>query len=380
MTAAAAAATVATVTAASPSPTHITRVSVFLSDTVSPNSRNTSKNMVIILARLSADFDATSASSAYSIAHTAVVASKAKPAEPAVVFVPGQGDAAASAEGVQNGGVLAPGAVRAAAAWSDSRPFSEQMHSYPATCLLAAVFVTVYVVMSRRRVSPTSMGSSYRHLLVRSEWWRVLTAAVAHSGVLHLGFNVVSLWSCRRVEAELGSWPYLVASAHLMILGEVLEKMIMHVLLKTGRVADVVSCGYSGVVFAWIVVLALKPDAPTRVVGGLVFSGLSYVLFNLVVMRILIRRSSFMGHLAGVSAGVLFSTGGLNFAREAFWGLGIGAWALAVFLGSLKATTTVPLPLIDYVDLSGRDDLGVSVAPLDWSNREWLEDWSVANA
>ena len=57
----------------------------------------------------------------------------------------------------------------------------------------------MFVVMSRRRVSAASMGSSYRHLLVRSEWWRVLTAAVAHSGVLHLGFNVVSLWSCRWV-------------------------------------------------------------------------------------------------------------------------------------------------------------------------------------
>lgn len=25
-------------------------------------------------------------------------------------------------------------------------------------------------------------------------------------------------------------------------------------------------------------------------------------------------------------------------------------------------------------------DLGVSVVPLDWSNREWLEDWAVAHA
>eukprot|EP00903_Cladosiphon_okamuranus_P010448 g9884.t1 len=307
--------------------------------------------------------------------------------EPAVVFVPGQGDAAG---GSRNGGVTAPGGAAGpgvipgvpgpAAALADSRPFSEQVYSYPATCLLVVMFVTVFVVMSRRRVSAASMGSSYRHLLVRSEWWRVLTATVTHNGILHLGFNVASLWYCRGMEAELGSWPYLVASAHLMILAEVLEKMIMHVLLKTVRVTDVVSCGYSGVVFAWMVVLSLKPDAQSEVIGGLVFDGFAYVVFNLVVVRILIRGSSFMGNLAGVWAGLLFSTGGLDFARERFWGLGVGAWALAVFLGSLKATTTVPLPLLDYVDLSGRDDLGVSVVPLDWSNREWLEDWAVANA
>ncbi|CAM9710695.1 unnamed protein product [Laminaria digitata] len=51
--------------------------------------------------------------------------------------------------------------------------------------------------MWRRRIAPASMGSSYRHLVVRSEWWRVVTAALAHSGVLHLCFNISSLWGCR---------------------------------------------------------------------------------------------------------------------------------------------------------------------------------------
>lgn len=51
--------------------------------------------------------------------------------------------------------------------------------------------------MSRRRTSAASMGSSYRHLLVRSEWWRVVTAAVAHGGLLHLVFTVACLWPCR---------------------------------------------------------------------------------------------------------------------------------------------------------------------------------------
>lgn len=62
--------------------------------------------------------------------------------EPGAVFdVPGQGDTPEVAGG-QDGGVISPGGA-AAAAWSDSRPFSEQIYSYPATCLIAAVFVTV---------------------------------------------------------------------------------------------------------------------------------------------------------------------------------------------------------------------------------------------
>lgn len=34
-------------------------------------------------------------------------------------------------------------AAAAAAAWSDARPVSEQLSSYPATCFLVAIFVTV---------------------------------------------------------------------------------------------------------------------------------------------------------------------------------------------------------------------------------------------
>lgn len=78
----------------------------------------------------------------------------------AVIVVPGDGEAgdaatvvaAAIGGGGQNGGVFVPASradaagtavAAAAAAWSDARPLSEQLPSYPATCLLAGVFVTV---------------------------------------------------------------------------------------------------------------------------------------------------------------------------------------------------------------------------------------------
>ena len=72
---------------------------------------------------------------------------------PAAVFVAEEGDAAAIVGGVaaaagQNGGGFVRPSAKAAAAltaegWADARPLSEQLSSYPATCLLAAIFVTV---------------------------------------------------------------------------------------------------------------------------------------------------------------------------------------------------------------------------------------------
>lgn len=82
----------------------------------------------------------------------------------------------------------------------------------------------VYLVMSRTRVSSTSMGSSYRHLLVRSEWWRVVTAAVAHGGLLHLAFNIISLWSCR---CGVGKFDFLRLDRHLRTL--TLSRGLYHV-------------------------------------------------------------------------------------------------------------------------------------------------------
>lgn len=62
--------------------------------------------------------------------------------DPAAIFVPGE-----AARG-QSGASASVAAARAAAPagaayWSDGRPLSEQLSSYPATCFLAAVFVTV---------------------------------------------------------------------------------------------------------------------------------------------------------------------------------------------------------------------------------------------
>jgi len=63
---------------------------------------------------------------------------------PAAMFVADEGDAG------QNGGVFirplaSPKAATALATdgWADARPLSEQLSSYPSTCLLAALFVTV---------------------------------------------------------------------------------------------------------------------------------------------------------------------------------------------------------------------------------------------
>ena len=43
-------------------------------------------------------------------------------------------------------------------------------------------------------------------VLVNHEWWRIITSAFLHGGLLHIGVNMISLWSLGRfIEAAVGS-------------------------------------------------------------------------------------------------------------------------------------------------------------------------------
>lgn len=42
------------------------------------------------------------------------------------------------------------------------------------------------------------------------EWWRIFTSGFLHSGLLHIGVNMISLWSLGRfIEYAMGSWRML---------------------------------------------------------------------------------------------------------------------------------------------------------------------------
>lgn len=56
------------------------------------------------------------------------------------------------------------------------------------------------VVLQAGALSPNSV-------LIYHEWWRILTSAFLHAGLLHIGVNMVSLWSLGRfIEMVAGKW------------------------------------------------------------------------------------------------------------------------------------------------------------------------------
>ena len=71
--------------------------------------------------------------------------------------------------------------------------------------------------INNARVSLNDVGVSYQAAVRERQLWRVFTAAVSHTEIPHLLFNLVCLWQARRVEIEKGSLFFLGASMAMLL-------------------------------------------------------------------------------------------------------------------------------------------------------------------
>jgi len=86
------------------------------------------------------------------------------------------------------------------------------LSQYPGliTYILVAINVIVFAL---QQVSPnvTALGFQDNALITHGEYWRFFTAMFLHADILHIGFNMLSLFFVgRAVEVFYGKWRYLV--------------------------------------------------------------------------------------------------------------------------------------------------------------------------
>jgi membrane associated rhomboid family serine protease/Tfp pilus assembly protein PilF len=100
-----------------------------------------------------------------------------------------------------------------------SRSFADYYHRFPATIILIAVNVLVFVAMLIGHVplmGPTVVqlirwgGDSGDKVLLHNQWWRIISAAFVHIGAPHLIMNMWALWVLGTLaEAVLGTYLYV---------------------------------------------------------------------------------------------------------------------------------------------------------------------------
>eukprot|EP00640_Fibrocapsa_japonica_P009631 CAMPEP_0113948374 /NCGR_PEP_ID=MMETSP1339-20121228/70036_1 /TAXON_ID=94617 /ORGANISM="Fibrocapsa japonica" /LENGTH=88 /DNA_ID=CAMNT_0000955419 /DNA_START=652 /DNA_END=918 /DNA_ORIENTATION=+ /assembly_acc=CAM_ASM_000762 len=71
----------------------------------------------------------------------------------------------------------------------------------------------------------------------------------------------------------------------------------------------------------------------------------------MIITQLVYRQASFLGHLSGMLAGVMVASGLLDWCLQPYWVAWGCAWGTAVLLVSLKATTNLPVPFVDYVNI-----------------------------
>lgn len=204
------------------------------------------------------------------------------------------------------------------------------------TVLLGCIFYIAYVLWSSR-IDPADVSFSYDKVVNQGEYWRMVTASFSHFDAWHLLFNTMSLFQLGELEVTYGSVIFAFLNVDLVFITMGIVILCSHIMItKYGRADQTYSSavGFSCVLFAWMVAASvrMKEFCPIFLLPSLCFS--TYYLPNplayfslgpmggfpvnigpvvlLVITKVIIPQSSFLGHLSGIIIGYPLAWNALN--------------------------------------------------------------------
>jgi len=178
------------------------------------------------------------------------------------------------------------------------------------TVLFGLLCLSTYVLQSAFSLNTGRLAIGAFPIVFLGEWYRVVTSAFLHGGLMHIGMNMMTLFAMGpSVEGILGTVTFvLLIVATVLLEGLLYVGMCMVGWAATGDPSwlHTYAVGFSGVLFMLAVEEASLSPRPTRSVFGL-FSVPTrlYPWVLLVLMQVVMPNISFFGHLAGLLVGVL---------------------------------------------------------------------------
>eukprot|EP01038_Epipyxis_sp_PR26KG_P008647 gene8647-11688_t len=185
------------------------------------------------------------------------------------------------------------------------------------TLILLIIFIVAYYLWSQR-IDVSVVSYSYDSVMNKKEYWRMISSSFSHFEIFHLIFNTMSLYQLGMLENMLGSMLYLYLSFDIMFITMLILTLLYHVFIHYYNQPDYINqqgVGYSCVLFAWIVVISVKMKTycPIFFLPSLCFPTFFLPFINipmnigpfiiLIVTKVIIPRSSFIGHLSGIIIG-----------------------------------------------------------------------------
>jgi membrane associated rhomboid family serine protease len=133
------------------------------------------------------------------------------------------------------------------------------------------------------------------YVLQYGQWWRILTGAFLHGGLIHIGVNMMSLWFLGRfIEYALGSWRMLIVYMVSLVASGLGVVYFSSPLVPTIGASGAIF-GLFGALFA----IGFKLGKPGM---DLVRANVGILVLNLII-TFTVPAISWQAHVAGLLAG-----------------------------------------------------------------------------
>ncbi|CAL8461946.1 g1477 [Coccomyxa elongata] len=243
-----------------------------------------------------------------------------------------------------------------------------QVLERPATSVVSTLLAAVYFYITSHTIGYAEVGLNYEQAVQKLELWRIVTAQLSHVELLHLLFNVSTLWSLGVVEesgsgARSGTLYYFQTSLVLLIFSGLVCLLFYHVLgvvLRREQFLSVTTVGYSAVIFGWMTILSRSGVASFSVFGLANIPMWLTPFASLVLTSIIIPRASFLGHLSGIVVGYMVASGIFDWLTL-WWLLSLTAWTAALLVFHLVRSGRLEVPWLRMVPSDGAGDIETGV-------------------
>ncbi|GBG85503.1 hypothetical protein CBR_g40142 [Chara braunii] len=194
--------------------------------------------------------------------------------------------------------------------------FLQQENRPPVTIGLIAANAAIYLrpgELDRLLPSTHDVCLNPSAVLANLDVKRLLLSAFYHHDDHHIVYNMISLlWKGAQLEGMLGSKQFVKTVATLLVLSHSILVGLAFLLSSvfpefSGEYYDVCAIGFSSVLFAMKVLLTWRaPSTNLTQVYGIVVPTRYASWVELLVIQMLVPNASFLGHLAGILAGIVY--------------------------------------------------------------------------
>mmetsp|Transcript_12942 Transcript_12942/g.19506 ORF Transcript_12942/g.19506 Transcript_12942/m.19506 type:complete len:263 (+) Transcript_12942:50-838(+) len=191
------------------------------------------------------------------------------------------------------------------------------------SCLIILCCITIFACIHIFKIPVELLTFNYDKIKEDGEYWRIVSSTFSHTSILHIAFNMFSVFSYAFLEKQIGWWHYAVVTFQLMILSNAMQFYIYHIAVSYFNlefVHQIHALGYSGVIFGLVSYASLlKPSAKV-----LFFNLIPIPLWltpyaSLLIVQFIYPRASFIGHLAGIFASYPIATGVIDIIFTTYW-------------------------------------------------------------